>query len=128
MSDYPNDRYYSEEHEWVQADGDEVVIGITNFAQDELGDVVFVELPEVGREVEANEEMGTIESVKAVAELFSPLGGTITGVNSKVEEAPELLNDSPHEEGWLIRMTPEDPQAVEALMDAATYEDYVQSS
>ena len=118
---YPEDRRYSEEHEWVLEEGDHLVLGITHYAQDELGDVVFVELPEVGTHVEAGSEIGTIESVKAVAELYCPLAGEVVEINEDIEDSPELVNEDPHEKGWLLKLKPEDPAAVADLMDAAAY-------
>ena len=128
---YPEDRYYSREHEWLRTDSqgnaDEFVLGITDFAQDELGDVVFVELPAVGDSFDAGAEIGTIESVKAVAELFVPVAGTISAVNERIQDEPELLNSDPHGEGWLVRLAPSDPGAVGELMSAAQYEEFVKS-
>ncbi len=124
---YPEDRYYSREHEWLRADGEELVLGITDFAQDELGDVVFVELPAVGDSFEAGAEIGTIESVKAVAELFVPIAGSISAVNETIQDQPELLNSDPHGEGWLVRLAPTDPDATGELMNAAQYEEFVKS-
>ncbi len=118
---YPEDRRYSEEHEWVLEEGEHLVLGITHYAQDELGDVVFVELPEVGAHVDAGSEIGTIESVKAVAELYCPLAGEVVEINEDIEDSPELVNEDPHEKGWLIKLKPDDPSAVADLMDAAGY-------
>lgn len=118
---YPDDRVYSKEHEWVRREGDEVVIGVTFYAQDELGDVVFVELPETGSTFEANEEIGSIESVKAVAELFTPVGGDLVEINEKVTDSPELLNEDPHGEGWLVRIKMSDPSQLDGLMSAEEY-------
>ena len=120
-------RRYTEEHEWLSADGEQdgksvFRLGITEFAQDELGDVVFVELPEVGADFGTGDEIGTIESVKAVAELYTPVAGTIVAVNEKVSDTPELLNEDPLGEGWLVRVAVEDAAAVDALMDADAYE------
>lgn len=118
----PEDRRYSKEHEWAlpEADGS-VLVGITDFAQHELGDVVYVDLPNPGDHVTQNAQMGEVESVKAVSELFSPVSGEVTAVNEDVKNAPELLNESPHEKGWLIRVKPDDPAELDALMDAAAY-------
>ena len=118
---YPEDRSYSSEHEWLRADSDGSVLGITVFAQEELGDVVFVELPEVGQRFEAGAEIGTIESVKAVAELYTPIGGEILEINEKVLDSPELVNEDPHGEGWLIKIKV-DPEGATALMTAAEYQ------
>ena len=125
-------RRYTEEHEWLTADGEHegravFRLGITEFAQDELGDVVFVELPEVDAEYSTGDEIGTIESVKAVAELYTPLAGQIVAVNEKVTDTPELLNEDPLGEGWLVRIAVDDAAAVEALMDADAYEKFLAS-
>jgi glycine cleavage system H protein len=122
---YPTDRVYTEDHEWVRLEGEHCVIGITDFAQHELGDVVFVELPELGRQVTAHSEIGTIESVKAVADLFTPIAGEVVAVNALTTDTPELLNEDPHGQGWLVRLRPNDPAALEGLMDAAAYERFI---
>jgi glycine cleavage system H protein len=124
---YPSDYLYSREHEWIRVDGDQCVLGITEFAQQELGEVVFVELPEVGQMVNANDELGTIESVKAVAEVFSPVAGEIVEVNDAVVDDPELLNDDPHGEGWLVKLRFSSADDLKALMNAEAYEEYVKS-
>ncbi len=118
----PEDRRYSREHEWALPEPDGLIlVGITDFAQHELGDVVYVELPQPGDRVTQNAQMGEVESVKAVSELFSPVSGEVTAVNDEVKNAPELLNESPHEKGWLIRVRPDDPAELDALLDAAAY-------
>ncbi|MXW31102.1 MAG: glycine cleavage system protein GcvH [Chloroflexi bacterium] len=118
----PEDRRYSKEHEWALAEPDGLVlVGITDFAQHELGDVVYVELPKPGDRVTQNAQMGEVESVKAVSELFSPVSGEVAAVNDDVKNAPELLNESPHEKGWLIRVKPDDPAELDSLLDAAAY-------
>ena len=118
----PEDRRYSKEHEWALPEADGLVlIGITDFAQHELGDVVYVDLPQPGDRVTQNAQMGEVESVKAVSELFSPISGEVTAVNDEVKNAPELLNESPHEKGWLIRVKPDDPAELDSLLDAAAY-------
>lgn len=118
----PEDRRYSKEHEWALAEPDGLIlVGITDFAQHELGDVVYVELPQPGDRVTQNAQMGEVESVKAVSELFSPVSGEVTAVNDEVKNAPELLNESPHDKGWLIRVKPDDPAELDTLLDAAAY-------
>ncbi len=118
----PEDRRYSKEHEWALAEPDGLIlVGITDFAQHELGDVVYVELPKPGDRVTQNAQMGEVESVKAVSELFSPVSGEVTAVNDDVKNAPELLNESPHEKGWLIRVKPDDPAELDSLLDAPAY-------
>jgi glycine cleavage system H protein len=118
----PKDLRYSSEHEWVAVDNDDATLGITEFAQKELGDIVFVELPETGRSFGPGDEIGTIESVKAVAELFAPVAGEITEVNESLADAPETVNADPFGEGWLIRFRPESQAEIDALMDAEAYE------
>ncbi len=125
---YPEDYRYSKEHEWVRVENGEAVLGITHFAQDELGDVVFVELPEVGEVYEADDEIGTIESVKAVAEIFTPIAGEIVQLNGGLEESPELLNNDPHGEGWLVRIRMSDAAQVEKLMGVEEYAALVEES
>ena len=118
----PEDRRYSREHEWALPESDGLVlVGITDFAQHELGDVVYVELPQPGDRVTQNAQMGEVESVKAVSELFSPVSGEVTAVNDEVKNAPELLNESPHDKGWLIRVKPDDSAELDTLLDAAAY-------
>lgn len=118
----PEDRRYSRQHEWALAEPDGLVlVGITDFAQHELGDVVYVELPQPGDRVTQNAQMGEVESVKAVSELFSPVSGEVTAVNDDVKNAPELLNESPHDNGWLIRVKPDDPAELDTLLDATAY-------
>lgn len=118
----PDDRRYTKEHEWAlqQPDG-LVLVGITDFAQHELGDVVYVELPQPGGRVAQHEQMGEIESVKAVSELFSPVTGEVAAVNDAVESTPELVNDDPYDRGWLIRVRPDDASELDGLLDAAGY-------
>lgn len=120
---YPTDRRYSKEHEWVAVDGEQAVIGITDFAQQELGDIVYVELPSEGQEVKAGDVLGTIESVKAVTEIFAPIGGTVVAANQALDGAPEVVNQDPHGEGWYCKMRPAEPAEIEALLDAGRYEE-----
>ena len=118
----PDDRRYSKEHEWaLLEDAGTVLVGISEFAQAELGDVVYVELPKAGEKVKAGGQIGEIESVKAVSDLFSPVSGEIVEVNDAVKQKPELVNDSPYENGWLLRIKPDDPSELDALLDAAAY-------
>lgn len=121
----PEDRKYSKEHEWIQIDGDRGTVGITDYAQSQLGDVVYVELPEVGATVGAMEVFGTIESVKAVSELYSPVKGEVLEVNEKVVESPELVNSDPYGDAWLIVVKVQDASDLDALMTAAQYQEYV---
>ncbi|NQW21447.1 MAG: glycine cleavage system protein GcvH [Chloroflexi bacterium] len=119
---YPDDLKYSKEHEWVRMSGDIAEIGVTVFAQESLGDVVFVDLPEVGTNVEQFAKFGEIESVKAVSDLFSPIGGKITEVNSAAADTPEVVNEDPYGSGWLIKVELNDTAQLDELMDAATYQ------
>ena len=120
---YPDDLKYSSEHEWARmADGGTVEVGITYFAQDTLGDVVFVELPEVGSRVDQFDKFGEIESVKAVSDLFSPVSGTVTAINEELEQSPELVNSDPYGDGWIMEVKLADLSDLDELMDAATYE------
>ena len=122
---YPGDRRYTKQHEWVRLEGDSGTIGITDYAQKQLGDVVYLELPEVGRKLEAHGSFGTVESVKAVSELFSPVAGEVAEVNSALVAKPETINSDPHGHGWMIKVRVSDPKAVAELMDAAAYQAYV---
>jgi len=117
----PESLKYSEDHEWVRLEGETARIGISDFAQDQLGEIVFVELPAVGKQLQKGSEFGVIESVKAVSELYLPISGKVTAVNSALEEAPERVNSSPYDNGWLIDITPDDPAEAEALMNREGY-------
>jgi glycine cleavage system H protein len=125
MSDYPKDLKYTNEHEWVRIDGDVAIIGITSFAADQLGDVVAVELPEEGDKVTKGEVFGSVESVKAVADLFAPVTGTVSRVNTPLNDSPEYVNEDPFDEGWMIEVEMSDPEEAEELMDMATYAEFV---
>ena len=118
---YPDDLRYSKEHEWVRTEGTRATIGITSFAADELGDIVFVELPEVGASLSQFASFGVVESVKAVSDLYAPIGGEVTEVNEALRDAPELLNSDPFGEGWIARVELADPSEIESLMDAGAY-------
>lgn len=124
----PDDRRYSKEHEWAKLEGDEVVVGITDFAQAQLGDVVYVELPKVGEQVKQMKEMGVIESVKTASDLFSPVSGEVVAVNEAVASEPQLVNESPYERGWLIRVRPDNPDELRQLLSAAEYEALIADS
>ena len=119
---YPTDRKYSDEHEWIRVDGNIGTIGITAYAAEQVGDIVFVELPSAGDKFDAGQPFGVIESVKAVSELFSPVSGTVTEVNSDLTSAPEGIAADPHGAGWLIKLELSDAGQVDALKDAATYQ------
>ena len=118
---FPDDVRYTKDHEWARTDGDMICIGITDYAQDQLGDIVFVEMPEVGAAFKKGEEFGTLESVKAVADIFIPVGGEIAEVNTALEESPGLVNTSPYTDGWIAQVKPEDPSEMERLMDKNAY-------
>jgi glycine cleavage system H protein len=124
---YPSENLYTREHEWVRVEDDVCVLGITEFAQHELGEVVFVELPEVGQVFDTGDELGTIESVKAVAEIYTPVAGEVIEVNESVSDDPELLNEDPHGEGWLIKIRFSSASDLKDLMKADQYEEYVKS-
>jgi glycine cleavage system H protein len=117
---------FSREHEWVLDNGDgTVTMGISHYAQDALGDIVFVELPAVGDTLEAEQEFGVVESVKTVSDLYAPVSGEVVAVNDELEDAPELVNESPYEEGWIVRIKMSNPEELEALMDAEGYEEFL---
>ena len=121
MSDIPEDLCYTEEHEWVRLEGDEVVVGITDHAQDALTDIVYVELPDVGMSVNVGDEFASVESVKSVSSIFAPLAGELSAVNESLDEAPELMNDDPYGTGWMVRIRIEDNGVLGDLLDAAGY-------
>jgi len=124
---YPSEYLYSREHEWVRVEGEIAVLGITEFAQKELGEVVFVELPDTGQVFDSGDELGTIESVKAVAEVYTPVAGEIIEVNDALVDDPELLNEDPHGEGWLVRLRFSSAADLKTLMNAEQYEEFVKS-
>ncbi|GAF66921.1 glycine cleavage system protein H [Bacillus sp. TS-2] len=125
MSNLPKDFKYSEEHEWVKVEGDKVRVGITDFAQSELGDIVFVELPEVGDSIEADEPFGSVESVKTVSELYAPLSGKVVEINEDLDDSPEFVNESPYEKAWMIVIEPSDQSELEKLMTAEQYQEMI---
>ena len=118
----PTDLRYTRDHEWVRLDGDEATVGITQYAADQLGDIVFVELPDEGRALEAAKPFGVVESVKAVSDLFAPLAGEVIATNPELASRSELVNTDPYGEGWMIRLRVADPAAVDDLLDAAAYD------
>jgi glycine cleavage system H protein len=123
---YPNEFRYTKEHEWVKVEGGEAVVGITDFAQKQLGDIIYVELPEVGRRLGAHESIGTIESVKSVSDVFAPVAGEVVATNGELGQAADLLNKDPHGKGWIVRLRLEDAAAVDALMTVGDYERYLE--
>ncbi|PLX79536.1 MAG: glycine cleavage system protein H [Desulfuromonas sp.] len=124
--DFPDELKYTEEHEWVLVEENIATIGITDFAQDQLGDVVFVELPDVGVEVEEGKPFGVVESVKAVSDIYAPLTGEVVEVNEELPDTPEMVNTSPYEDAWMIKIKLSDPKEVDDLMDAAAYEEFIE--
>ena len=126
-SNYPDDLKYHPEHDWARIDGDVATFGITWYAQDALGDVVFFDPPEKGAEVSANQVYAEVESVKAVSDVFSPLTGEIVEVNDALSDAPETINSDPYGDGWLVKVKLSDPSEVNGLLDAAAYEELLQS-
>ncbi|MBE2230534.1 MAG: glycine cleavage system protein GcvH [Chitinophagaceae bacterium] len=122
---YPAHLRYTKDHEWIRLEGDTAVIGITEYAQRELGDIVYVEVDTIGKTLEAGAVFGTVEAVKTVSDLFLPVAGTITELNPALSGAPELVNSDPYGEGWMVKMTVSDPAAIDSLLDAAAYESMV---
>lgn len=119
---YPKDYYYTKTHEWVRIEGNIGYVGLTDYAQGQLGDIVFVELPEIGKQVKQNEVFGVVESVKAVSDCYSPVSGKVVKVNEKLVDSPETINQDPHGEGWIMAVELSDPSEIKNLMDGATYE------
>lgn len=125
MSNVPSNLKYSKEHEWVRVEGNKAYIGITDFAQSELGDIVFVELPEVGATLAKDATFGTVESVKTVSDLYAPVSGTIVEVNAELNDAPEKVNESPYEGAWMVVVEMSDASELDSLLDAAAYTDFI---
>lgn len=125
MSSVPNDLKYSKEHEWVRVEGNRAYVGITDFAQDELGDIVFVELPEVGDELSANTTFGTVESVKTVSDLYAPISGKIVEVNEELVDSPEKVNESPYQDGWMLVIEVTDTSELDQLLTADEYQAHI---
>lgn len=122
----PNDRKYTKDHEWAKVEGDVVSIGITNHAQDALGDIVFIQLPDEGTQVMANEAFGEIESVKAVSDLYSPISGKVVKVHDELIDKPETINSDPYEEGWMIKIEASNPSELDEHMDADAYDKFAE--
>lgn len=127
MSQLPEELKYADSHEWARLDGDIVTVGITDHAQDALGDVVYVELPEVGDELSAGDEAGVVESVKAASDIYTPVSGEIVEVNSALEDAPETINDEPYDAGWMFKVRVNDVAELESLLSAADYQAQVEA-
>jgi glycine cleavage system H protein len=127
MANVPEDLHYSKDHEWIRVEGDVGTIGITDYAQNSLGDVVYVELPKVGDTFEAHESFGSVESVKAVSEIFTPVGGEIVEANESLQDEPEKVNTDPYGEAWMIKIRMKNPGEVDSLLNAAEYEDFTKA-
>ncbi len=127
MANVPENLHYSKDHEWVRTDGDIAVIGITDYAQNSLGDVVYVELPKPGDDFSANESFGSVESVKAVSEVFTPVSGAVVEVNDSLNDEPEKVNADPYGEGWMVRMKMSSSGEIDSLLTAAEYEDFTKA-
>jgi len=127
MANIPDDLHYSKDHEWVRVDGNVAIVGITDYAQDSLGDVVYVELPKVGDAFAANESFGSVESVKAVSEVFSPVSGEIVGFNEELAATTEKVNQDPYGDGWMIHVKMSNPGEVDSMLTAAEYEDFTKA-
>ena len=127
MAEFPTELRYLKSHEWAKRDGDVVVVGISDHAQDELGDVVYVELPEVGAECQAGDEIAVVESVKAASDIYAPVTGTVVEVNVKLEDSPELVNEAPYGDGLFFKIKASDPAAVESLLNAEQYQAFCEA-
>ena len=127
MANVPEDLHYSKDHEWVRVDGEVAVIGITDYAQNSLGDVVYVELPKAGDQFAANESYGSVESVKAVSEVFTPIAGVVAQINESLADEPETVNSDPYGSGWMIRLKMSNAGEVDSLLTAAEYEDFTKA-
>ena len=125
MANTPEDLSYTKDHEWVRISGDQATVGITDHAQQQLGDVVYVELPKVDDKFETSEPFGSVESVKAVSEIYMPVSGVVVDVNSALNDAPEKVNSDPYGDGWMIVIKPDNPATLDGLLTAAEYEDYI---
>lgn len=123
---YPDDFYYSQDHEWIKVEGEKALVGITEFAQKQLGDVVYVELPKIGTQLEFHQPLGVIESVKAVSDLYSPVSGEVLEANEELNNSPELVNEDPHGKGWIIRLKVKDESELQKLMSAVEYEKFLE--
>ena len=123
---YPSDAKYTKDHEWIRAEGDEYVVGITSFAAEQLGDVTYVELPEVDASFATNDEVATVESVKAASDIYCPVAGTVCAVNDALEDQPELVNEGPHEAGWFFKLKDVDDSDLDGLMDAKDYQAFAE--
>ncbi|HJL59359.1 MAG TPA: glycine cleavage system protein GcvH [Candidatus Thalassarchaeaceae archaeon] len=125
MSDLPENLYYTAEHEWIRIEGDELVIGITDHAQESLTDIVYVELPDIGMVLEENDEFASVESVKSVSGIYAPIAGNITEVNEELDDTPELINQDPYGAGWIVKISPTDMDAVHNLLKSTAYSELI---
>jgi glycine cleavage system H protein len=123
---YPDNFYYSKDHEWLKVEGGVAVLGITDFAQKQLGDIIYVELPPVGKVLDAHQSLGTVESVKSVSDIYSPVSGEVIEVNSELAQTPDLINKDPHGQGWIVKLKIKDSSELQNLMKAADYERYIE--
>ena len=128
MANIPEDLRYSKDHEWIRVEGDAATIGITDYAQHSLGDVVYVDMPRVGDKFGTHEAFGSVESVKAVSEIFTPVGGEVTDVNNAVNDTPESVNNDPYGSGWMVKVKMDNPGEADAMMSAVEYEEYLEAS
>lgn len=128
MANIPEDLRYSKDHEWVRVEGDTATIGITDYAQHSLGDVVYIDMPRVGDKFGTHEAFGSVESVKAVSEIFMPVGGEVTEVNDGVNDTPEAVNNDPYQAGWMVKVNMDNPLEADALMSSVEYEEYLEAS
>jgi glycine cleavage system H protein len=128
MASVPSNLKYTKDHEWAKLEGKTVTMGITSFAGEQLGDIVFVDLPKKGQKVKAGSTMGVVESTKAVSDIFSPVTGTVIDVNAPLAGKPETLNQDPYQKGWLVKIDPENPKELDSLMDAAKYEEHLKTA
>jgi len=123
---YPEDYYYTKDHEWLKIEGNNATVGVTDFAQKQMGDVVYVELPEIGTKLKFHQSFGVIESVKAVSDVYAPVSGEVTEVNEDLNDSPEILNENPHIKGWIIKLNMEDQSELEKLMSLSDYEKFLE--
>jgi glycine cleavage system H protein len=123
---YPSEFRYTKEHEWIKVEGDEALVGITDFAQHQLGDIIFVELPGVGKDLTTHQSIGVVESVKSVSDIYSPVAGKVVAVNDALAQTADLLNKDPHGQGWIVRLKIKDKKEIEGLMKASDYEKFLE--
>jgi len=123
---YPSELHYTKDHEWIKVEGDEALIGITDFAQHQLGDIIFVEVPEVGKDLATHQSIGVVESVKSVSDIYSPVAGKVVAVNDALAQTADLLNKDPHGQGWIVRLKIKDRKELEGLMKASDYEKFLE--